>query len=89
MYPESFPMKHYLFLSVAHAAEKYVERNFDPDEIAAGWHGWRNCLAQSDIALPGKSELRVARSDADLDPSEPRKRHYIDDHLRAGERSVH
>lgn len=30
MWPEPFPMKHYLFLSRAHAIEKYVERGYDP-----------------------------------------------------------
>jgi hypothetical protein len=37
MYPISFPMKHYLFLlSIDHATEKYVARQFDPAEVEAG-----------------------------------------------------
>ena len=38
IYPKSFPMRHYLFLSVAHAIEKYVQKRYDPLEVAAGWH---------------------------------------------------
>jgi glycosyltransferase involved in cell wall biosynthesis len=83
MSPESFPMKHYLFLSVAHATEKYVERNFDAEEVESGWHGWRASLTPVDITLPSESELRVAQSDEDLDPSDPRTRHHIDEQLRA------
>jgi len=44
MYPESFKMRHYLFLSVAHAISKYVERSYDPKELHNGWHGWRTRL---------------------------------------------
>ena len=77
MYPESFPMKHYLFLSVPHAIEKYVERHYDPVEIESGWHRWRAQLAASDLRLLSKFDLRFARSDEDLDPSDPRQRHYL------------
>lgn len=78
MYPQRFPMKHYLFLSVPHAIEKYVERRYDPGEVEMGWHGWRASLNAADIRLPGESELRVTRSDEDLDPGEPRKTHCLD-----------
>jgi hypothetical protein len=83
MYEHAFPMKHYLFLSLPHAIEKYVHRRYDLDEVNSGWHGWRARVTQSDLRLPGESELRIARSDDDLDPSEPRRSHYIDDVLRA------
>lgn len=79
MHPRPFPMKHYLFLSVPHAIEKYVERRYDPDEVESGWHGWRATVAAADIRLPSESELRVTRSDDDLDPDKPRKMHYLDD----------
>lgn len=77
MYPESFPMKHYLFLSVPHAIEKYVERRYDQDEVEFGWHGWRSNLSAANVFLPGKSELRLALPGIELDPSEPRKTHYL------------
>lgn len=79
MYSESFPMKHYLFLSVSHAIEKYVHRHFEPDEVASGWHGWRARLTEEDLRLPSKSALRITRSDADLDPTDPREHHYLDE----------
>jgi hypothetical protein len=79
MHPESFPMKHYLFLSVPHAIEKYVERRYDPDEVRDGWHGWRANLRAEDIHLPSESELRVAAPGEGLDASQPRQRHFIDD----------
>lgn len=78
MYPRPFPMKHYLFLSIPHAIEKYVERHYDPEEVESGWHGWRAGLAAADIRLPSESELRRTSSDSDLDPSEPRTRHYLE-----------
>jgi glycosyltransferase involved in cell wall biosynthesis len=79
MYPESFPMKHYLFLSVPHAIEKYVERRYDPAEVESGWHGWRPRLSAADIRLPSRSELHIGQPDADLDPSRPRVRHFLAD----------
>lgn len=86
MCPESFLMKHYLFLSVPHAVEKFVGRRYDPAELQAGWHGWRAELSEEDIVLPSASELRVSRSDDDLDPSKPREEHHLAEVLarRAG-----
>jgi hypothetical protein len=84
MYPESFPMKHYLFLSIPHAIEKYVERRYDPHEVERGWHGWRAGLRAEDIRLPSESELRVARADEDLDLDAPRQRHLIEELARVG-----
>jgi glycosyltransferase involved in cell wall biosynthesis len=78
MHPLSFPMKHYLFLSGPHAIEKYVERSYDSDEVASGWHGWRAKIAAADVRLPSASELRRTRSDADLDFSAPRMNHYVE-----------
>lgn len=78
MHPQDFPMKHYLFLSVPHAVEKYVERRYAPEEVERGWHGWRARLTADDIRLPAEAELRLTHSDADLDPSEPRTRHVVD-----------
>lgn len=78
MYPQSYLLKHYLFLSIPHAVEKYVERRYDQDEVEAGWHGWRAHLSLPDIRLPGKSEMRFASSSNHLDASQPRSHHYLD-----------
>jgi glycosyltransferase involved in cell wall biosynthesis len=77
MHPQSFPMKHYLFLSVPHAIEKYVERCYNKEEVDAGWHGWRSSLSPDDIQLPRRTDLRIARTDTNLDPSEPRTQHCL------------
>lgn len=79
MYPVSFPMKHYLFLSIPHAVEKYVQRQYSTAEVARGWHGWRARVETPDLQLPGASDLRITRDDGDLDFSGPRKRHLVDD----------
>lgn len=78
MWPQPFPMKHYLFLSRAHAVEKYVERSYSGEEVAGGWHGWRARLTADDIPLPSATELRTSRFDDDLDPTAPRTRHFLD-----------
>jgi len=83
-YGVSFPMKHYLFLSVPHAVEKYVRRSYAAAEVESGWHGWRARVEEADIRLPSESELRVLRSDEDLDCSEPRRCHIIDEAIGRG-----
>jgi glycosyltransferase involved in cell wall biosynthesis len=77
-YPVDFVMRHYLFLSRAHAIEKYVERHHDPAALAIGWHGWRARLQHDAVRsrpdlleLPSQAELRSYVSDDALDPSDP------------------
>ncbi len=76
--PRRFALRHYLFLSAEHAAHKYVGKQYDPEELQDLWHGWRPTLRREQIRLPRQVELRVARGDADLDPSAPRLRHCIE-----------
>lgn len=71
MDPTSFPMRHYLFLSVEHAVRKYVQRAWDPDELAMGWHRIRSRLRATDIVLQDEAALRVYMDDAALDASDP------------------
>src|SRR5262245_57144344 len=75
LYPEPLPMRHYHFLSVAHAIRKYVSRNYDPTELQNGWHGWRAQLTPEMIKLPSQAELNKYISDYQLDSSNPRTRH--------------
>jgi len=79
MYPESFFMRHYLFLSVEHAIRKFGNRRFDRSEVEAGWHGWRARLQPVPFELPPADELRTYVGDDRLDPSNPRSRHYLED----------
>jgi glycosyltransferase involved in cell wall biosynthesis len=77
VHPHSFPMRHYLFLSVAHAVRKYIERRYDPAEIASGWHRARAALRTDGIRLPRQDQLKYFVSDDRLDASNPRTRHYL------------
>ncbi|MGH9381139.1 MAG: glycosyltransferase family 2 protein, partial [Thermoanaerobaculia bacterium] len=77
MYPQSFPMRHYLFLSQAHAMSKYVQRAYDAEELARGWHRLRSRLRPEHIVLQEESELRRYVSDDLLDPSDPLVRHPL------------
>lgn len=79
IYPEAFRMRHYLFLSVPHAIRKYVRTQYDPTEVQAGWHGWRGDLWPEVIGLPGETELREFVSDDELDASDPRTQHYLEE----------
>lgn len=85
IYPESFPMRHYLFLSIPHAIEKYVERRYDADEIRSGWHQWRARIRAEDVRLPSQAELRRYEGDATLDPSDPRMEHYVARWIQQGQ----
>lgn len=79
IYPHSFPMRHYLFLSVAHAEEKYINKEYDPEEIASGWHRSRIELKSKKIRLPSQKLLRYYKSDDCLDSSSPLICHYLFD----------
>jgi len=79
MAPESMYMRHYLFLSVPHAARKFGPQRYDRSEVAFGWHGWRARLEPEMIKLPSEHDLRRYEADDLLDPSEPRERHLADD----------
>lgn len=75
--PEFGIMHHYLFLSEAHALEKYGDRFFAPEEMARGWHGWRQDVRpDSLIHLPPASEMRFLAEGAEPDWSSPRREHY-------------
>jgi hypothetical protein len=77
MYPSAFRYRHYLFLSVEHAIRKYVQKRFDPAEVAEGLHSWRARLHPEMIRLPSQAELRHYESDDKLDHSMPRRRHIL------------
>ena len=64
-------MRHYLYLSVDHAARKYLSRAYATEELERGWHRRRAALRPEAIALLPESDLRESRSDDDLDPSSP------------------
>lgn len=75
MYPESFKMRHYLFLSMPHALHKYVGKRYDLAELRKGWHHNRAFLTPEKIRLPSQKELHHYTSDEELEPSNPWTRH--------------
>jgi glycosyltransferase involved in cell wall biosynthesis len=77
LYPHSFILRHYLFLSIAHAVRKYAGRRHPAAALARGWHGWRESFRPEAVVLPRQSELRAYVSDERLDASNPRKNHYL------------
>jgi len=79
LYPETFPLQHYHFLSVPHAIRKYVFRQYDPSEVQNGWHGWRARLRPDMIKLPPQAELRTYVPDYQLDRSNPHTIHCFFD----------
>jgi glycosyltransferase involved in cell wall biosynthesis len=76
-YPIDFPMRHYLFLNIAHAKAKWVDRIYDPAELERGWHRSRAALHAADIGLQSCRELRLYRSDSQLDASDPLSSHPV------------
>jgi hypothetical protein len=81
MYPRSFPMRHYPFLSIEHAIRKYVQRPYSEAAVAQGWHGRRATVKPHEITLLSERDLRRYESDETLDPSSPRSEHP---HLTVG-----
>jgi glycosyltransferase involved in cell wall biosynthesis len=77
VWPTDFPMRHYLFLSVAHAKTKWVDRLYDPQEIERGWHRSRAELQAAHIRLQSCRDLRFYRTDSELDASEPLTSHPV------------
>lgn len=76
--PKRFRMRHYPFLSAAHAVAKYGTRRYDAGELADGWHGWRAGVSAATVRLPSARWLRRADTDAELDPSDPWTRHWLE-----------
>lgn len=76
--PQKLFLRHYVILSHDHMLRKYVQRRYDAAEVRTGWHGWRASVTQDDIRLPSETALRFTASDSDLDPSLPRRKHWIE-----------
>lgn len=76
LYPIDFKLKHYILLSLDHAIEKYVKKEFAPEEIADS-HGWRATAGEHDFMIPAADQMRLFTSDDDLDSSEPLSDHLL------------
>ena len=73
--PLTFLLRHYIFLSVEHALEKYGRRRHPSAALDSGWHTWREGLEISSISLPSAKTLRHYTGDDRLDCSQPLARH--------------
>jgi hypothetical protein len=76
--PRPLFMRHYLFLNVEHALDKFVRREFAEEEVASGWYGWRATVTAEDIRLPSASQLRDYVADHLLDARDPWTHHVLD-----------
>lgn len=76
MYPQSFAMRHYIALSHAHIARKLLPRKYPADAVKRGWHNNRRNLTADIFVLPFKKDLRMYIEDSQLNPTEPRTRHF-------------
>jgi hypothetical protein len=76
--PESFALRHYIFLSQAHAFEKYTRRVFAANEVEHGWHRNRVNQPAANFAFPPVSELEFLADprDRNLNRDRPRDKHY-------------
>jgi glycosyltransferase involved in cell wall biosynthesis len=79
MSPNNGVLRHYVVLSEDHARRKYLERKFDPREVARGWHGNRLTISEESLAFPRAStwlfELSEPASKA-FRRERPVSRHY-------------
>jgi glycosyltransferase involved in cell wall biosynthesis len=78
MAPKSMYMRHYLFLSVEHAARKFGPGRYAPAELSIGWFGWRARLEPALIELPSERDLLCYEADHLLDASNPRTEHIAE-----------
>lgn len=76
-YPIDFKLKHYLVLSLDHAVEKYVKKDFASKEVSNGTHGWRATVEEHDLLIPSQAQMRHYVCDDQLDPSAPLRDHLI------------
>ncbi len=83
MSPTSLYLRHYLFLSHEQAMAKFVRRDFDPEETARGWMGWRAEVGPEHLQLPSEKQMRRYEADWLLEPSQPRRRHVLQENLEA------
>ena len=72
--PEDFVMRHYIFLSRAHAERKYLARKHPQSALDKGWHHPRHLLSKESFDLPSHSALCCV-DDGPLDDSNPLPQH--------------
>lgn len=84
LHPETFALRHYPHLSLAHLRAKYPTRRFAPEALAKGWHHNRIHIDPQAVALPRAERLKCL-ADPDsraFDTSDPWTRHHWEDARR-------
>ena len=82
LHPESHNLRHYMFLSQAHAEQKMLGRVYAPHELARQWHSNRMNVSPAQLRLPPAGDARLswlgedAPRDGALDRSRPMRGHY-------------
>ena len=75
--PQSFVLRHYIFLSLDHCLRKYTQRSYSKREIEErGWHRLRSRLTAANVRLPTVSEMKDVEK-GDWDRSEPHRLHLF------------
>jgi glycosyltransferase involved in cell wall biosynthesis len=75
MAPRSMYSRHYLFLSIPYAIDKFGATSYSSEEVSGGAFSWRANLDPSALELPSERDLRTYVSDHLLDASDPYKSH--------------
>lgn len=75
LYPESFKMRHYPYLSLRHGVEKYLGRHYD---VVTPKASWRQRLDLDRARLASEKDLSVYTTDDGLDASNPRFEHVVE-----------
>jgi len=76
--PVDFHMRHYIFLSEAHARRKYIGRRFSQSEVAKGWHCDRILATEENLLFPEDARMHSLAhwTSRALETSNPLKRHF-------------
>jgi glycosyltransferase involved in cell wall biosynthesis len=78
VYERNFILRHYIFLSKAHALKKYGERRYSEQEVQErGWHGWRAGFRISWLQLPGPTELEFMNDQDSWRTDRPHSKHIF------------
>jgi glycosyltransferase involved in cell wall biosynthesis len=76
VYDRNFVLRHYIFLSKAHAVEKYGGRTYSTHEVQVRvWHGWRPYFRESWLRLPNAAELETVDERGSWCTSRPFQQH--------------
>lgn len=67
IFPENHVLRHYIVLSYEHAQKKYLNRKFDPVDLAMGWHCNRLKFSKENLIIPSPSVDRPYLKDLNKD----------------------